>query len=101
MAIFAGNDFGDLVRNKLYRLNDSGALLENNYSVSTELRRNMELNRKEPILKKIARDAWRSVLVGDPTPYASGERDPKASMIRALEQNLQNSNISCMSVVTG
>ena len=38
LAIFAQNDFGDLIRNKIYRLGPDGALVENSYRLADSLR---------------------------------------------------------------
>ena len=53
VSIFAGNDFGDLVRNKMYRLDEDGNIQENTYSINPEIERNMAIARHEIILKKI------------------------------------------------
>lgn len=39
VALFAGNDFGDLLRNKIYRLTPEGSLVKNDYRLSPVLRR--------------------------------------------------------------
>jgi hypothetical protein len=62
VAIFSGNDFGDLVRNKLFRIDASGALRENAFTVAPELTREMVVHRRESILKRVVRDAARSLL---------------------------------------
>jgi len=67
VALFAGNDFGDLVRNKLYRLDSSGKLLENHFVIAPSLRRQMETARSQLLLKRILRDAVQGVTgVSDP-----------------------------------
>jgi hypothetical protein len=38
VAVYAGNDFGDLMRDKLFRLDDSGKLVENPHTISPALR---------------------------------------------------------------
>lgn len=73
VAIFAGNDFGDLVRNKLYRLGADGSLQENSFAIDPELRERFETARSEPILERILRAALRPL--GQPwTP----DEDPSA-----------------------
>lgn len=57
VGVFAGNDFGDLVRNKLYRLDEAGVLVRNEASVSPDVVRAMRVEKRELILKKIAKDA--------------------------------------------
>lgn len=60
VAIFTGNDFGDLVRNKLFRLDESGNLRKNHFSISPDLMREMTVQRHEAILKTLARAAYRT-----------------------------------------
>ncbi len=56
VGIFTGNDFGDLLRNKLYRLNGNGELEENAFVIEPSLERAMKLGREEAILKRLIRD---------------------------------------------
>jgi hypothetical protein len=71
VAIFAGNDFGDLLRNKLYRLAPDGHLQENLPVLSPELERGMAFAGRELVLKRVARDALRALGVA----RASNEPD--------------------------
>lgn len=85
-GIFVGNDFGDLVRNKLYRLNENDDLRINEYVVSDDILRKMALSRGELLLKKILRSVIRNLKPVDEAP----ERDNQwklASIERGLEQN--------------
>ncbi len=64
VAIFTGNDFGDLLRNKLYRLDDDGELRENeSFSLAPALEREMKLGREESILKRLIRDSLVAIAV--------------------------------------
>jgi len=65
VGVFAGNDYGDLIRNKLYKLDDNGELQQNNFIVSEEIKRKMALARGELLLKKILRDVARSVRLNE------------------------------------
>jgi lysophospholipase L1-like esterase len=58
VALYAGNDFGDLLRDKLYRLTAQGGL-EDNRSVSLDdaILADMRRSRSEPVLRKIVRAA--------------------------------------------
>ncbi len=38
VCIFAGNDFGDLIRNRLYRIDDDGALMSNEFQIGPGMR---------------------------------------------------------------
>lgn len=73
VALFAGNDFGDLVRNKLYRLDAEGGLRENSFTLEPSLRRKLETSRREPILRKLVRGAVRPL--GEPW---NPDEDPSA-----------------------
>lgn len=86
VSVFSGNDFGDLVRNKLYRLDDSGALVPNEYRLSGEILRNMSLNRREPILKKIARRGRDAIKERLSSALDQDARDPVRVIRQALEQ---------------
>lgn len=59
-AVFAGNDYGDLIRSKLYKLDDKGKLQQNNFIVSEEIKRKVSLAREELLLKKILRKVAQS-----------------------------------------
>lgn len=87
-SIYAGNDFGDLVRNKLYRLAPDGSLVENRYQLSPDIQRRMELARSEPILRRLLRElgtAWKRR--GEPTgPPTDEERAAKIERYLAQVQ---------------
>lgn len=72
LAIFAGNDFGDLLRNKIYRLDAEGELVKNDYTISPALRREFRPPRSLLLLK--ARQAYGNlralVAGGGPSPKA-------------------------------
>src|SRR5208282_2438668 len=58
VAIFAGNDFGDLLRDKLYRLSSDGSLQDNpSEFLDDAIVRDMTQSRSEPILRKMVRSA--------------------------------------------
>ncbi len=61
VSIYAGNDFGDLVRNKLYRLGPGDALVENAFVLDDDLRVRMELARTEPVLRRALREGVRTL----------------------------------------
>lgn len=63
VAIFSGNDFGDMVRNKLFRVDASGALVETAFTIDPEARRVMEVRSKELLLKRVLRDAVHTLAV--------------------------------------
>ena len=64
VAIFSGNDFGDMVRNKLFRVGDAEALIETSFVIDADARRGMEVRSKELLLKRVLRDALHTLAVG-------------------------------------
>jgi hypothetical protein len=89
VALYAGNDFGDLLRDKLYKLSSDGSLQPNPRVVLDDvLRTNMNRSRRELILRKIMRVA-RSRLFGDPgEDYATGRAARRARVDAALKQGV-------------
>lgn len=61
VAIFAGNDFGDLERNKLFRLDAAGELVPNAWHLAPDVACKMRLNATESILKRALRHVWRRI----------------------------------------
>ena len=58
VAIYAGNDFGDPIRDKLYRLSSDGSLQDNpSWYLDDALATDMKRSRSEPILRKIVHAA--------------------------------------------
>jgi hypothetical protein len=78
VAVFSGNDFGDPVRNKLFRVDADGTLRENAFTVDPELKREMDVHRGESILKRIVRNAVKAALV------SVGLRAPKSSNLETM-----------------
>lgn len=57
VAIFAGNDYGDLLRNKMFRLGAGAELIENRWTLDPKVRLWLDLSQKESILKRAIRSA--------------------------------------------
>jgi hypothetical protein len=55
VAIYAGNDYGDLLRNKIFRLREDGALVENRATLDSSIRVWLDLNQRESILVRTVR----------------------------------------------
>ena len=55
VAVFAGNDYGDLVRNKIFRLGADGSLVENRWKLDPQVRMWLDLSQRESILKRTIR----------------------------------------------
>ena len=56
VAIFAGNDYGDLVRNKIFRLAADGSLMPNPWQLDRRVRAWLDLNLRESILVRALRN---------------------------------------------
>jgi lysophospholipase L1-like esterase len=78
VAIFGGNDFGDLVRNKLFRLDAAGRLYVNSYVVDERLKTSLIRTAKAPftyrvIVRALERrrrssgDRWKRATAGIPS----------------------------------
>jgi hypothetical protein len=57
VAVFAGNDYGDLMRNKMFRLDGGGRLVPNPWRLDAKVRAWLELSQRESILKRALRGA--------------------------------------------
>jgi len=51
VSVFSGNDFGDNIRNKIYRLNSEGELIKNDYFLNPKLKRLKKVTAVFPSLK--------------------------------------------------
>jgi hypothetical protein len=72
VAIFAGNDYGDLMRNKMFRLAPDGALLENRWTLDPAVRALLELNQRESILLRALRSIARTLRKAPAPPQGTG-----------------------------
>jgi hypothetical protein len=89
VAIYAGNDFGDLLRDKLYRLSSDGSLVDNpSYVLDKAIVQDNLRSRREPILRKMLHSA-RNRIMGDPS-----QRFPTGSQARRdrVEADLKQGN---------
>lgn len=89
VALYAGNDFGDLLRDKLYKLSSDGSLQDNPLAVlDAVLERNMKRARSEPILLKMMRTA-RNRLFGTPGGDFKTGREARQARVEAdLKQGI-------------
>jgi hypothetical protein len=55
VAIFAGNDYGDLLRNKMFRLGADNGLAPNGWHLDPKVRELLEANQRESILVRAVR----------------------------------------------
>jgi len=61
VAIYAGNDYGDLMRDKMFRLGTDGSLVENRWQLDPTIRASFELSQRESILKRALRNVLDSL----------------------------------------
>jgi hypothetical protein len=89
VAIYAGNDFGDLLRDKLYRLSSDGSLQDNPSEVLDDLIvRDMVRSHSEPILRKMLQSA-RGRIWGDPSKNFPTGREARRERVEAdLKQGI-------------
>ncbi len=64
VGIFTGNDFGDLLRNRLYRLDDTGQLIENDFRLSPAQERKIARNRHELVILRVLKDTLKRLRAG-------------------------------------
>ncbi|WP_295640473.1 SGNH/GDSL hydrolase family protein [uncultured Methylibium sp.] len=55
VSVFAGNDYGDLMRNKLFRLGADGRLVANRWTLDPAVRSKLELSQRESLLLRALR----------------------------------------------
>ena len=87
VAIYAGNDFGDPIRDKLYRLSSDGSLQDNpSWYLDNDLETDMKRSRNEPILRKIVRAARLRLFGSTGNAFAIGHEARRARVDADLEQ---------------
>jgi len=87
VALYAGNDFGDLLRNKFYRLDEAGRLREHAFTLDPLIAHRMHVARRESVLKRLARETYRR-LGGGPA-WGDDPAARRSRMEAALAQNLR------------
>ncbi len=88
-AIFTGNDFGDLQRNKLYRLDAAGALTESAWELLPELRDQFAIGTWESALLRAARRVFRPTESGIDANLLAGADGGTALLERWLAINAE------------
>ena len=58
VAIYAGNDYGDLMRNKMFRLGADGSLVANAWKLDPKVHMLLDLGQRESILKRAVRSIF-------------------------------------------
>ncbi|HID82138.1 MAG TPA: SGNH/GDSL hydrolase family protein [Chromatiales bacterium] len=82
VSIFAGNDYGDLLRNKLFKLDESGNLQPNTYKLSEKLQNGFYLAHRESVLKQ----AIRKLIPAENSPLADIEKNTQSLMDFSLSE---------------
>jgi lysophospholipase L1-like esterase len=85
VSIFSGNDYGDLLRNRLYKLDAQGRLEPHAVKITDDEMHRMQSSRSEPILRKILRNAFKG-LTGRVNQEPPFER--KSYIEQSLQQHL-------------
>ena len=58
MVVFASNDYGDLIRNKLFTLDPQGRLVRRDSTLAPGLRRGFDSAIRSPMVMRVASRAW-------------------------------------------
>jgi lysophospholipase L1-like esterase len=89
VAIYAGNDFGDLIRHKLYRLSSDGSLQDNpSMFFDDNVESNMKRWRSEPILRKMLRAAIGRLFGNPGNAFVTGQEARRARVDAYLKQEI-------------
>lgn len=105
VAIFAGNDYGDLMRNKMARLDADGALQKNPWRLDPAVRERFELSQRESILVRTLRTALGSFMaaarrpVDEPTTTGNSPMSDWNFLLRQAEDEYKDFVVSGNDVV--
>jgi lysophospholipase L1-like esterase len=86
VSIFSGNDFGDLLRTRLFRLDGEGKLERHAFQVDKRRLHQMRVSNNEPILRKLVRGAVEALRGPGAT---EGPFDRKTYIEQALAQHVE------------
>ena len=84
VGIFTGNDFGDLLRNRLYRLDEAGTLVENDFRLSPAQARQIAQNQSELVTLRVLKNTLKRLRTG---PGHFDNFDAAGWIDRALAQH--------------
>jgi hypothetical protein len=91
VAIYAGNDFGDLMRNKIYRLGPNGELIQNHYRLSSRQIADFPDKPWEVPWSMLVRGVQHLVKPADPpgheAPWRRGRERPEDQLKRYLNKS--------------
>lgn len=92
VAIFAGNDYGDLMRNKMFRLGRNGELLPNDWRLDPEVKEAFSLSQRESILVRALRDMIGARRSAPPNVTATLDREFMLAEARREYESLISGN---------
>ena len=81
VCLFADNDFGDLMRNKLFRAGEDGALEPNTYSFEAGLLSQLQLARAGLMIERMFRRSLRRVRLEEQSSRDETDRETEARRI--------------------
>lgn len=79
VAVFAGNDYGDLLRNKLFELDENGQMVPNDFELADFVRARFRMSRSESVIKR----AVRGIFATPKTPFVGLDetKDPGIALM--------------------
>jgi lysophospholipase L1-like esterase len=83
VAVFAGNDFGDLMRNKMFEIDAQGAFRKNDYQLSPAVRARFAAAQSESILVRALRNELGRFAARSPYSELPKDRDPNLALMDA------------------
>jgi hypothetical protein len=96
VAVYAGNDYSDLMRNKMYRLGSDGTLLPNRWKLHPDQRRRFDLGQRESILVR----AWRLIEGSRSPPGAARVIDRPDFLLETADREYRSFVIDRNDVIT-
>jgi lysophospholipase L1-like esterase len=87
VAVFGGNDFGDLVRDKIFRLDPGGVLRLNHYTLDPRTAASLDTAQRTSVLMRALWAAWDRLRRAPSMPGTSDA--PTARLDRFLERAVQ------------
>ena len=58
VAVFAGNDYGDLLRNKIFELDANGQMVRNDFELAGFVKERFQMSRSESVIKRAVRGVF-------------------------------------------
>lgn len=100
VSIYAGNDYGDLLRNKLFRLDDQGRLVANAWTIDPKIRTALDVSQRESILKRAGRDLMQRLRPPGPAAQAQSPAQALQFMLDEARREYESAVVRPDGVVT-